>query len=132
MPYVDYGKLQLAIEKTLDSFNLQRVPTFITKVRILFSSFIYLYHQFVSVCVLFAITHCLYLCLFPLYLYYSLCLDVCIYLTLSYPPSPQLVSPTHKHTLSLHTLTPPPTPIIPTGHPSTRNTASQTRYDGSG
>jgi dynein heavy chain len=32
VPYVDYGKLQLAIEKTLDSFNLQRVPTFITKV----------------------------------------------------------------------------------------------------
>jgi dynein heavy chain len=32
VPYVDYGKLQLAIEKTLDNFNLQRVPTFITKI----------------------------------------------------------------------------------------------------
>ena len=32
VPFVDYGKLQLAIEKTLDSMSLQRVPTFITKV----------------------------------------------------------------------------------------------------
>ena len=32
VPYVDYGKLQVAIEKTLDSMNLQKVPTFITKV----------------------------------------------------------------------------------------------------
>lgn len=32
VPFVDYGKLQLAIEKTLDMLNLQRVPTFITKV----------------------------------------------------------------------------------------------------
>jgi dynein heavy chain len=32
VPFVDYGKLQLAIEKALDSLQLQRVPTFITKV----------------------------------------------------------------------------------------------------
>ena len=32
VPFVDYGKLQTAIEKTLDSMQLQRVPTFITKV----------------------------------------------------------------------------------------------------
>lgn len=32
VPYVDYGKLQQAIEKTLDSLLLQRVSTFITKV----------------------------------------------------------------------------------------------------
>jgi dynein heavy chain len=32
VPYVDYGKLQLAIEKALDTFDLQRVPTFISKV----------------------------------------------------------------------------------------------------
>jgi dynein heavy chain len=32
VPFVDYGKLQLAIEKTLDAMHLQRVPTFITKV----------------------------------------------------------------------------------------------------
>ena len=29
---MDYGKLQLAIEKTLDLLNLQRVPIFISKV----------------------------------------------------------------------------------------------------
>jgi dynein heavy chain len=32
VPFVDYGKLQTAIERTLDNLNLQRVPTFITKV----------------------------------------------------------------------------------------------------
>eukprot|EP01041_Mallomonas_annulata_P002945 gene2945-5789_t len=32
VPFVDYGKLQVAIEKTLDTLNLQRVPIFITKV----------------------------------------------------------------------------------------------------
>jgi dynein heavy chain len=32
VPFVDYGKLQVAIETTLDSLNLQQVPTFITKV----------------------------------------------------------------------------------------------------
>ena len=32
VPYVDYGKLQAAIEKALDSLSLQRVPIFITKV----------------------------------------------------------------------------------------------------
>ena len=32
VPYVDYGKLQLAIEKALDDQRLQKVPTFITKV----------------------------------------------------------------------------------------------------
>lgn len=32
VPYVDYGKLQAAIERTLDALSLQRVPMFITKV----------------------------------------------------------------------------------------------------
>lgn len=32
VPYVDYGKLQLAIEKTLSVMNLQRVAAFISKV----------------------------------------------------------------------------------------------------
>lgn len=32
VPFVDYGKLQTAVEKTLDALNLQRVPIFITKV----------------------------------------------------------------------------------------------------
>eukprot|EP01038_Epipyxis_sp_PR26KG_P008413 gene8413-11380_t len=32
VPFVDYGKLQLAIEKTIENMNLQKVPTFITKV----------------------------------------------------------------------------------------------------
>lgn len=32
VPFVDYGKLQTAVEKTLDAMNLQRVPIFITKV----------------------------------------------------------------------------------------------------
>ena len=32
VPFVDYGKLQQAIEKTLDSLSLQKVPAFITKV----------------------------------------------------------------------------------------------------
>lgn len=32
VPYVDYGKLQLAIENALDELNLQKVPSFITKV----------------------------------------------------------------------------------------------------
>ena len=32
VPFVDYGKLQKSIETTLDNMNLQRVPTFITKV----------------------------------------------------------------------------------------------------
>ncbi|RYG69461.1 hypothetical protein EON64_02655, partial [archaeon] len=32
VPFVDYGKLQLAVERTLENLNLQRVPTFITKV----------------------------------------------------------------------------------------------------
>lgn len=32
VPYVDYGKLQSAIEKALDTLSLQRVPIFITKV----------------------------------------------------------------------------------------------------
>jgi len=32
VPFVDYGKLQQAIEATLDSMHLQKVPTFITKV----------------------------------------------------------------------------------------------------
>jgi dynein heavy chain len=32
VPFVDYGKLQTAIEKSLDTLNLQRVPIFITKV----------------------------------------------------------------------------------------------------
>jgi dynein heavy chain len=32
VPFVDYGKLQTAIERTLDSMNLQRVASFITKV----------------------------------------------------------------------------------------------------
>jgi len=31
VPYVDYGHLQSAIEKTLDTLSLQKVPTFITK-----------------------------------------------------------------------------------------------------
>jgi len=32
VPFVDYGKLQTAIERTLDTLNLQRMATFITKV----------------------------------------------------------------------------------------------------
>ena len=32
VPFVDYGLLQKAIEKALDALNLQKVPTFITKV----------------------------------------------------------------------------------------------------
>ena len=32
VPFVDYGKLQTAVEKALDTLNLQRVPIFITKV----------------------------------------------------------------------------------------------------
>ena len=32
VPYVDYGNLQVAIEKTLDDLNLQKVEAFITKV----------------------------------------------------------------------------------------------------
>jgi dynein heavy chain len=32
VPYVDYGKLQLAIERTIENKNLQKVPIFITKV----------------------------------------------------------------------------------------------------
>eukprot|EP00981_Chlorochromonas_danica_P000077 scaffold30_cov166-Ochromonas_danica.AAC.10 len=32
VPFVDYGKLQLAVERSLETLSLQRVPTFITKV----------------------------------------------------------------------------------------------------
>jgi dynein heavy chain, axonemal len=32
VPFVDYGKLQLAVERTLENSSLQRAPTFITKV----------------------------------------------------------------------------------------------------
>ena len=32
VPFVDYGKLQLAIEQQLDIAGLQRVPTMITKI----------------------------------------------------------------------------------------------------
>ena len=32
VPFVDYGKLQQAIEATLDELQLQRVPRFISKV----------------------------------------------------------------------------------------------------
>ena len=32
VPFVDYGKLQQAIEAALESMNLQKVPSFITKV----------------------------------------------------------------------------------------------------
>ena len=32
VPFVDYGKLQLAVEKSLETMNLQKIPVFITKV----------------------------------------------------------------------------------------------------
>lgn len=46
VPFVDYGKLQTAIEKTLDSLSLQRMATFITKV----NNKIIFYSLYICIC----------------------------------------------------------------------------------